>query len=238
MRWLRTLFRLVLMTLTNIPFSIVALISLPFQKDGGIYFWAGSTWSRFVLWISNVNVTTVGLENLDRNGNFIIVSNHASFYDIPTLMTLFPRMRIMFKKELSYIPLWGWALKYGHHILVDRKRGAEAMKSLDRAAAAISEGGQVLLFAEGTRTRDGKLQPFKRGAFSLAVKSGVPILPVAINGSFRIMPKGSFDIRPSQITAVFGSLISTAGKSTREDEMKLMNDVYDVISKNFRESAP
>jgi 1-acyl-sn-glycerol-3-phosphate acyltransferase len=233
MRWLLTVFRLLLMALTNIPFSVAALVSLPFQKNGNIYFWAGSTWSRFVLWISNVKVTPVGLENIDRNGNFIIVCNHASFYDIPTLMTLFPRMRIMFKKELSYIPIWGWALKYGHHIIVDRKKGTEAMKSLDRAAAAIGEGGQVLLFAEGTRTRDGKLQPFKRGAFSLAAKSGVPILPVAINGSFQIMPKGSFDIRPAQITAVFGSLIDTKGRTTREEEIKLMNDVYVVVSKNY-----
>ncbi len=236
MRWIITACRLLLIVITNFFFSVAALISLPFQRSGAFYFWAGSTWSRFVLWISNVHVIPTGLEKLDRSGNFIVVSNHASVYDIPTLMTLFPQMRIMFKKELSYIPFWGWALKYGHHIMVDRKRGTEAMKSLDRAAKAIGEGGQVLLFAEGTRTRDGKLQPFKRGAFSLAAKSGVPILPVAINGSFKILPKGSFDIRPAEINAVFGDLIETKSVTTREDEMKLMNQVYDVISKNYCES--
>lgn len=235
MRWIVTAFRLAVMLITNVFFSIAALISLPFQKNGGIYFWAGSTWCRFVLWVSNVRVSPIGLDKIDRNGNFIIVSNHASVYDIPTLMTLFPRMRIMFKKELSYIPIWGWALKWGHHIIVDRGKGTEAMKSLDRAATAIAGGGQVLLFAEGTRTRDGKLQPFKRGAFSLAAKSGVPILPVTINGSFKILPKGSFDIRPANIEAMFGSLIETTNVQSRDDEMKLMESVRTVIAQNYKE---
>ena len=234
MRWIITSIRLFLIAVSCVFFSTVALLSLPLQKQGGIYFWAGSTWSKFVLWVSNVTVHTVGLEKIDRNGNFIVVSNHASVYDIPTLMTIFPRLRIMFKKELSYIPIWGWALKYGHHIIVDRKKGTEAMKSLDRAAQAITEGGQVLLFAEGTRTRDGKLQPFKRGAFSLAAKSGIPILPVAINGSFAILPKGSFDIRPADLEAVFDDLIDTSNITTRDGEMRLMSAVYDIIQKNYR----
>ncbi|MBW7888835.1 MAG: 1-acyl-sn-glycerol-3-phosphate acyltransferase [Bacteroidetes bacterium] len=233
MRIIITGIRLLLIAVSCVFFSTAALVSLLFQRNGGIYFWAGSTWSKFVLWVSGVKVRAEGLETLDRAGNFIIVSNHASVYDIPTLMTLFPRMRIMFKKELSYIPIWGWALKYGHHILVDRKKGTEAMKSLDRAARAIGEGGQVLLFAEGTRTRNGELQPFKRGAFSLAAKSGAPILPAAINGSFSILPKGSFDIRPAKITAVFGELLQTSNVKTREEEIQLMNAVRAVIEKNY-----
>lgn len=236
MRAVLTGIRLLLIAVTCIFFSTTALLSLLIQRSGTIYFWAGSTWSKFVLWVSGVTVHTTGLEKINCSGNFIIVSNHASVYDIPTLMMIFPRLRIMFKKELSYIPIWGWALKYGHHILVDRKKGAEAMKSLDRAAHAVAEGGQVLLFAEGTRTRDGKLQPFKRGAFSLAAKSGVPILPVALNGSFQILPKGSFDIRPANILAAFGTLIQTVDVKTREDEMRLMNDVRAVIEKNYSEA--
>jgi len=235
MRIIITALRIFFIATSNVFFSTIALLSLPLQRSGSIYFWAGSTWSRFVLWVCNVSISTHGLEKIDRNGNFVIVSNHSSMFDIPTLMTLFPRMRIMFKKELSYIPFWGWALKYGHHIIVDRKKGTEAIKSLNRAAKAITEGGQVLLFAEGTRSRDGKLQPFKRGAFSLAAKSGVPILPVTINGSFKILPKGSFDIRPADIHAVFGELIETSQATTREGEIKLMNEVRAVVEHNFRE---
>jgi len=238
MRWLVTSIRLLLIIVSGFLLSVVALVSLPFNKSGSVYFWVGSSWSKFILWICNVRIVVRGLDEIDRNGNYIIVSNHASVFDIPALMSIFPRLRIMFKKELSYIPVWGWAIKYGHHILVDRQKGTEAMKSLDRAAKAIAEGGQVLLFAEGTRTRDGKLQPFKRGAFSLAAKSRVPIIPVAINGSFKILPKGSFDIRPANIEAVVGKPIDTTNVRTREDELKLMENVRSIIQQHYVESTP
>jgi 1-acyl-sn-glycerol-3-phosphate acyltransferase len=158
-------------------------------------------------------------------------------FDIPAMMTTFPHIRIMFKKELGYVPLWGWVLKYGHHISVDRKKGVDAMKSLDRAAEAVREGGQVLLFAEGTRTRDGKLQAFKRGAFALAVKSGVPIVPITINGSFKILPKGSFDIRPAKIEVVIGAPIETRTVSGRDAEKKLMEEVKEIIVQHYREEV-
>ena len=93
------------------------------------------------------------------------------------------------------------------------------------------------MFAEGTRTRDGKLQPFKRGAFSLAAKSGVPILPVTINGSYKILPKGSFDIRPANIEVVIEKPIETAWATTREGEMQLMEEVRSIIVKHYTEST-
>jgi 1-acyl-sn-glycerol-3-phosphate acyltransferase len=119
--------------------------------------------------------------------------------------------------------------------MVDRSKGTEAMKSLDRAANDVRSGGQVLLFAEGTRTRDGKLLPFKRGAFALAAKSGVPLIPVTINGSFKILPKGSFDIRPSRIEVIIEPPIETKGITSREDEVRLMNTVKEIISRNYKE---
>lgn len=112
------------------------------------------------------------------------------------------------------------------------------MKSLDRAANDIRSGGQVLLFAEGTRTRDGKMLPFKRGAFALAAKSRVPIVPVTINGSFRILPKGSFDIRPSKITVIIESPIETTAVNTREDELRLMEQVRTIIAGHYQEGEP
>ena len=156
-------------------------------------------------------------------------------FDIPAIMSVLPRVRIMFKKELSYVPLWGWALKWGHHIMVDRAKGSEAMRSIDRAAKAIKTGGSVILFAEGTRTRDGKLLPFKRGAFTLAAKSGVPIVPITINGSFKILPKASLDIRPSPIELLMGEPIDTSHVTTREGEIALMKSVREIIERNYRE---
>lgn len=237
MRWLLTIFRIIVILIAAIPFSILAIVIGSFEQTKNVYFWSGTTWSRFVLFLCNVDVKAIGLDNINRDGNYILVSNHASMFDIPAVMSTFPHVRIMFKKELGYIPIWGWALWIGHHIIVDRKKGTEAIKSLDRAAQAAKDGGQVLLFAEGTRTRDGKLQSFKRGAFTLAAKSGVPIVPLTINGSYSILPKGSFDIRPAHITVVIGKPIATEHITTREQEMKLMNDVRDVITQSYVEST-
>lgn len=235
MRWSITVIRLFLIAATCVPFSIVAILSLPIDRSGKSYFWCGRTWTKFALFVCRIKLEIKGLEKVDPYGNYILVSNHASGFDIPVLMNTFPHVRIMFKKELSYIPFWGQALRWGHHIMVDRGKGSEAMKSLDRAANDVRSGGQVLLFAEGTRTRDGKMQPFKRGAFALAAKSGVPIVPVTVNGSYKILPKGSFDIRPAQITVVIESPIDTTAVKTREDEVAMMGRVRSIIAGNYIE---
>jgi 1-acyl-sn-glycerol-3-phosphate acyltransferase len=190
------------------------------------------------LWLCRIKVHVVGRDLIPANGNFIIVVNHASFFDVPATMSVFPRARIMFKQGMSWIPLWGWALRLGHHIAVDRGRGTKAMKSLERAVNAIKAGGSVVLFAEGTRSRDGHLQPFKRGAFQLAARTGVPILPVVLNGTFAIQPKGTFDIRPGTIEMIIGEPVPTEGVSTREQEIALMATVQEVFRKNFRFIAP
>jgi 1-acyl-sn-glycerol-3-phosphate acyltransferase len=235
-RPLLTIGRIVIVVIFAFVMSIVALLSIVAEKDGRGYFWAGSTWSKFALRVCGVDVRVTGAENLKRGGSYIFVTNHASMFDIPAIMSVLPRVRIMFKKELSYVPVWGWALRWGHHIMVDRGKGTEAMKSLDRAAASIRTGGSIILFAEGTRTRSGKLLPFKRGAFSLAAKSGVPIVPIAINGSFKILPKSSLDIRPSPIELVIETPIETKGMSSREDELAMMNRVRGIIERNYREN--
>jgi 1-acyl-sn-glycerol-3-phosphate acyltransferase len=175
------------------------------------------------------------MENIDRTCSYIFVTNHASLSDIPALMSVFPRVRIMFKKELSYVPIWGWAMRWGRHVMVDRASGSEAMKSIDKAAAAIRSGDSIILFAEGTRTRDGKLQPFKRGAFTLAAKSGVPIVPITINGSYGVLPRDTLKIVPSTIELVIDPPISTAGISTRAEEYALMNTVRSIIASHYVE---
>jgi len=238
MRFLITLLRFIAMILTNAVMSTSGLLYLPFDKNGRYYFWVGSRWSMLALWLCRIRVDARGLENIPANGNYILVCNHASFFDVPAIMSIFPRARIMFKQGMSWIPLWGWALKLGYHIAVDRGRGTKAMKSLDRAVEAIKAGGSVVLFAEGTRSRDGHLQPFKRGAFQLAARTGVPILPIVFNGTFAIQPKGTFDIRPGTIEMIIGEPVPTAGITTRQGEIELMNTVEAVFKKNFRYIAP
>ncbi|MDE3057270.1 MAG: 1-acyl-sn-glycerol-3-phosphate acyltransferase [Bacteroidota bacterium] len=231
---LATLLRIFVVIATGFFYSSLALVSVVFEKNGKLYFYSGKKWAQIIMRVCGIEIRVRG-EPLDQSRSYIYVTNHASMFDIPAVLATFPRVRIMFKKELSYIPIFGWSLRWGHHIMVDRSKGSEAMKSLERAANDIQSGGSVILFAEGTRTRDGKLLSFKRGAFTLAAKSGVPIVPIAINGSFKILPKHSIDIRPSPIELVVEKPIETTNIKTREDEIALMNRVRDIIVRNYRE---
>ena len=112
-----------------------------------------------MLFVCGVKVRVTGLEKIDSSRNYIYVSNHASMFDIPSILAGIPgQIRIVYKKELDVIPVFGWGLKYGAYIGIDRGRGADAMRSLDEAVEKIRRGASVLLYAEGTRTTDGKLQ--------------------------------------------------------------------------------
>ncbi len=235
MHKIATLLRILVIIASGFFYSSLALLSALLEKDGRLYFYSGKKWAQVIMRVCGIEIRVRGGEFLDQSHSYIYVTNHASMFDIPAVLATFPHVRIMFKKELSYVPIWGWSLRWGHHIMVDRAKGSEAMKSLDRAANDIKSGGSVILFAEGTRTRDGKLLPFKRGAFTLAAKSGVPIVPIAINGSFKILPKHSLDIRPSPIELVVEKPIDTLNITTREDEIALMNRVRDIIARNYRE---
>lgn len=228
-----TILKGLLVLLVAIPYSILALVSIPIDRSGKTYHMCARHWSKFILWIYGIRVTVKGLEHVGRH-SVIYATNHASWFDIPATVAGIPDdIRIMLKRELTYVPIWGWALKYGPYIAVDRTSPKDALRGLEKAAEQIRSGASVLLFVEGTRTRDGKLQPFKRGAFVLALKSGVPIVPVTINHSFRILPKGSLKIRPTDIEIVIEPPIDTSGFEGKEGEIALMKEVRGVIERNF-----
>ena len=196
--------------------------------------WIPRTWSRCILWVCQIRLIVEGKENLQPGKHYIFVSNHASMFDIPAALVGIPsEVNIVFKKILTYVPIWGWALRFGPFIMIDRMNSRDAMNSLERAAQTIRSGSSVLLFAEGTRTRDGKLQPFKRGAFFIAVKAGVPVVPVTINNTFKIMPKGSLNIQPADISVVIGKPIATDTLEGKAGEQQLMKQVYQIIEQQY-----
>ncbi|MEP0822526.1 MAG: 1-acyl-sn-glycerol-3-phosphate acyltransferase [Ignavibacterium sp.] len=226
-----------LVLLVAIPYSVLALASIPIDRSGKTYHMCARHWSKFILWIFGIRVKVRGKEHVGR-GRVIYASNHASWFDIPAAIAGIPDdIRIMLKRELTYVPIWGWALKYGPYIAVDRTNPKDALRSLDKAADQIRSGASVLLFVEGTRTKDGRLQPFKRGAFVLAMKSGVPIVPVTINHSFSILPKGSLKVRPTDIEIVIEPPIETSGFEGKDGEIALMKQVRAVIERNFQDVA-
>jgi len=227
-----------LVILVAIPYTFGALLGIPFQKNGEITHAMARGWSKFILWLYGIRVHMKGAENIQPGRNYVYAANHASMFDIPTVIGTIPdQIRLVLKKELTRIPFWGWALKYGGYISIDRSNPIAAQKSLEAAAEKIRKGTSVLLFVEGTRTRDGKLQPFKRGAFALAAQSGIPILPVTINNSYKILPKGSLKVRPQDIELVIDKEIPTKGIDGKEAELKLMNAVRSIVEKNFAEQT-
>lgn len=208
------------------------------RKRGRLFHAIARTWARAVLFVCGVRVRVAGLERIDPSRNYIYVSNHASMFDIPAILAGIPdQIRIIYKKELEVIPVFGWGLRYGAYIGINRGRGGDAMKSLNEAISKMRHGASVLLYAEGTRTMDGRLQPFKRGAFNLAIKAGIPVVPLTVNGSYSILRKNSIDVVPGTVDLVLGFPIPVPAGEGKETEKKLMDQVHAVISGNYREQG-
>ena len=229
-----TLLKSIPVGLVTLLCSVIALVSIPLDRSGKTYHWSARAWARFILWIFGIRISVRGEEHLEPSRHYIYVSNHASGFDIPVVLAgINDQVRIVLKKELTRIPIWGWALKWGYYIPIDRSNPKTALQSLEEAARRMRDGASVLLFAEGTRTRDGKLQPFKRGAFSLAVKSGVPVVPLTINHSFDIQPRGGLRVKRGTVSLILGDPILTAGPDGVTDDRRLMELVAQTIEKHY-----
>ena len=230
-----SLIKIVISILFTGIMAIAALLTAPFTKKGNFYHGIAKNWGRGILAICGVRLKVGGAKLLDPTRNYVYIANHASQFDIPAILAGIPdQIRIVYKKELEKIPIFGWALKFNKtYISVDRKHGQRAKQSLEEAASKIRSSASVILFAEGTRSPDGKLQPFKRGPFNLAIHAGVPVVPVTINGSYAILPKHSSRIRPGTISITISDPIYPKGGTGKNTELELRDKVHDAILKNL-----
>jgi len=154
--------------------------------------------------IAGVRVETRGLDRLDLGRNYIFMANHASNADPPILIPALPRRTsVLVKKELFRIPLLGRAMLMASLVPIDRRNKEAAIASVRKAADVIRSGLDMTVFPEGTRTRDGRLLPFKKGPFHMAMETGTPIVPVTILGTYEIQPKGRLRVAPGTVTLVF-----------------------------------
>ncbi|HEY9165128.1 MAG TPA: lysophospholipid acyltransferase family protein [Candidatus Kryptonia bacterium] len=222
----------------TIVFSAFYLLTIPFDKKNRSFSFFAYHWSNTVLKVAGIKVRTIGREIIDISKPYVYVSNHASMFDITAVVVGVNRyVRFLVKKELGRVPLFGWATGRAH-IMVDRKSGPEAVKSLKKIAERISLGESAILFAEGTRTRDGKLQPFKRGAFVLAIEAGVPVVPLTILGSYEIMKRGSVGLRKGEIIIVVDPPIDVTPYRDKQGSIELMNRVHGIIERNYTAKEP
>jgi 1-acyl-sn-glycerol-3-phosphate acyltransferase len=183
--------------------------------------------ARIVL---GIKVEVVGRDEIDREKTYIFMANHLSFIDGPLLFWLIPhKVRVLLKKEAFRYPVIGLGMRFAGFVPVDRRGLKSGKKSIDRALESIREKGySFLIFPEGTRSRDGRIQPFRRGAFFLAVGSQVPVIPVSISGSYELMPKGSFRTKKGRIKVVFHPEVPVQGMN-QENILDLMTKIREVI---------
>jgi 1-acyl-sn-glycerol-3-phosphate acyltransferase len=201
-----------------------ALVGIPWSALRGdfrtMYAWGMGT-LRLGVRAGGIKVRVVGLENVPKGESCIFLSNHVSNLDPPILLPSLPGMSSVFlKKSLMKIPLLGTAMRMGKFVPVSRGHSKEeAQKSVEAAAEALHSGLNIFIFPEGTRSRDGKLLPFKKGAFFLAAETGAPMVPIVIRGTAQMMRKGSYKVYPGEAVVEFLPVVRPADYESREELM-------------------
>lgn len=217
---------LILFILVTIVLSIVSIPAAILDRSGKGYLFLARVWSKIFLFLFGAKVTVHGTEHLSKDKPYVFCANHSSYTDIPVLLASIPiDVRLILRKSLTRIPIWGWALLASPMIIIDLSNPSKAKRTLEKAAQVIRGGASVLLFPEGTRTRDGNLQPFKRGAFQMAYKSGVEVVPIILKGTFEFLPRTeNLPNRGSHITVTIGKPlhVDTSLSTDREREAGLM----------------
>lgn len=216
-------------TFLGIPVMVAGLLS----RTGNLAFSISKLWAYIMLAVSFVHTEIKNKNKILKETSYIIISNHQSHYDIIALViTLGIQYRWIIKKEILKLPIFGYALYASRNIFIDRSNTTSAIESINNGFDRLPKGVSVMVFAEGTRSPDGQIHEFKKGGFVMAVQRKIPILPVTVNGSRRIMRKGSFTLWPGKIQIVIGDPIDTSGYTT-DTVQNLINKTRQTIIANF-----
>jgi 1-acyl-sn-glycerol-3-phosphate acyltransferase len=205
-------------------FSIVSILVAPIPPRGNWTNRAARMWAKGLLWSSwirlEVRSPAAGPGWAGDPGaadRYVIMANHQSLFDIPALLAAIPgQSRFIAKRSLFKIPIFGWAMAAGGFIPVDRQDRSTAKDSFGSALDKLARGASIVVFPEEVRSLGGKVLPFRRGGFLMALKSGLPVVPVGLHGTLAVQSRRSFLIRPQTVTVHFGEPIALAGRSLRE----------------------
>jgi 1-acyl-sn-glycerol-3-phosphate acyltransferase len=217
--------------------SVIAIIVSFFCRSGNPVHIIARIWAKSILSVCGIKVDVEGLANIEPSKSYIYMANHRSNFDIPVLLGCLPiQFRWLAKAELFRIPIFGRAMSGAGYVKIDRSNRESAFKSIDQVAAKMKNGVSVMIFPEGTRSADGRLKPFKKGGFVMAVDTGAPIVPVILRGTRSIMTKGSWRINPGDVTLSIEKPIDTTGY-TRDTKEDLIKTVRNVICEVFEKEA-
>lgn len=190
-------------------------------------------WSNNLLKLAGIEVNIIGKENLPDHSNVLFVANHQGNFDIPILLnTLNQRVAFIAKKEIKKMPFIGEWMELVNCIFIDREDVRQSVRAINKGAKLIKNGQAMVVFPEGTRSKDGKLNEFKAGSLKLAVKADADIIPVTIDGSINAMKKGDLTIKPAQVTVTVGEAIVL--ESDERDTTVIAERVKAVIEKNLK----
>ena len=233
LRVVHAFFLILWLILSTVFFSLTIYLFRPFSMR--LAHWSAQMWVAFLILLSGVRITVTGKENLAPGRNYILMSNHLSAADIPLLYRALPLPFVyLAKRELFLIPFFGWSMLFVGHIPINRKSPRSAKRSLDKAVRVLGKGkSSLVVFPEGTRSPTGELGPFMLGVFSLAIAAQKETVPVAIQGSREILPKGSYLVQPHPVSVRIGKPIPTTGYA-RESKKELANRVREAMEELLR----
>jgi 1-acyl-sn-glycerol-3-phosphate acyltransferase len=231
---IHTIFVWFCIVIATLVLGFFAFITYLFDRKGRVVHHYARLWGKVALLANRVKVKIEGMEHLNGKGPYIFMSNHQGSYDIFALLGHLPyQFKWLVKKELFSIPFFGWTMAAAGYISIDREGTRETVEAMNEAAQKIQDGMSVVIFPEGSRSPDGSIQAFKKGGFTLAMKSKVPIVPIAISGSRDIMPKDKLTATSGQIRILLDHPIDIQHCSLKDRE-SLMKMVRETISKNFQ----
>jgi len=237
-KYIRSVIAVVFGAFYSVVTSIVIILLVPLFGRSRFVDVIIHYWARLVLFTGGIKVTVEGKGNIDPGTPYVFICNHQSTIDIPVCVASIPSsLRMLAKKELFRVPIFGWAILAGGFIKVDRENRENAIKSLDHAAERLKkENISPLVYAEGTRSTDGKIHQFKKGGFVLAINSGRQIVPVTIKGTDKIMPKNAYTIFSGHVHLHIGKPIDTSefDFASRND---LVEKVQNIIEEQFYSEA-
>ena len=232
-RWLTYLLLIPLIALATTGFGCVSLVCGLWDKSGRQQHAIAQAWAKVLLHISMSPVELVGREKLHLHEVAVYASNHLSYYDTPVLFAKLPfQFRILAKQALWKVPFIGWYLNRSGQVAVDQSSARSAVASLSRGIATLKSGVPLVLFPEGGRAADGHTKTFLSGCAFMAIKAGVPLVPLTLVGTYELLPIHTYHLMPRPLKVIVGDPISTEGMTTRDADA-MTQQLFQVITATY-----